>query len=84
MSTKPEGSTIGIPGEATNHHKRDGDSCEEDVVLKKSRASDLTSETRADVGIEADAAEDKGSRHTMEDAWVILPDASLGFTGKLR
>ncbi|KAL6007381.1 hypothetical protein ACLOJK_032878 [Asimina triloba] len=34
--------------------------------------------------IEADAAEDKGSRHTMEDAWVILPDASMEFPGKLR
>ncbi|XP_057952719.1 probable protein phosphatase 2C 8 isoform X4 [Malania oleifera] len=34
--------------------------------------------------IEADAAEDKGSRHTMEDAWVLLPDASLEFPGKLR
>lgn len=34
--------------------------------------------------IEAEAAEDKGSRHTMEDAWVVLPDASLDFPGKLR
>ncbi|XP_010537477.1 PREDICTED: probable protein phosphatase 2C 8 [Tarenaya hassleriana] len=34
--------------------------------------------------IEADVAEDKGSRHTMEDAWVVLPDASLDFPGKLR
>lgn len=34
--------------------------------------------------IEADAAEDKGSRHTMEDAWVVLPDASSGIPGKLR
>ena len=34
--------------------------------------------------IEADAAEDKGSRHTMEDAWVVLPDASLECAGKLR
>ncbi|XP_075519420.1 putative protein phosphatase 2C 8 isoform X1 [Primulina tabacum] len=34
--------------------------------------------------IEADAAEDKGSRHTMEDAWVVLHDASLEFPGKLR
>ncbi|OVA14524.1 Protein phosphatase 2C (PP2C)-like domain [Macleaya cordata] len=33
--------------------------------------------------IEADAAEDKGSRHTMEDACVVLPDASLQFPGKL-
>ncbi|XP_077243991.1 protein phosphatase 2C family protein isoform X3 [Tasmannia lanceolata] len=34
--------------------------------------------------IEADAAEDKGSRHNMEDAWVVLPDASFEFPGKLR
>ncbi|KAG1346955.1 putative protein phosphatase 2C 67 [Cocos nucifera] len=34
--------------------------------------------------IEADAAEDKGSRHTMEDAWVVLPDASLEYPGNLR
>lgn len=34
--------------------------------------------------IEADAAEDKGSRHTMEDAWVVLPDASNDTPGKLR
>ncbi|RDX92585.1 putative protein phosphatase 2C 8, partial [Mucuna pruriens] len=34
--------------------------------------------------IEADAAEDKGSRHTMEDAWVVLLDASLDYPGNLR
>ncbi|KAL3512210.1 hypothetical protein ACH5RR_024927 [Cinchona calisaya] len=34
--------------------------------------------------VEADAAEDKGSRHTMEDAWVVLQDASLDFPGNLR
>ncbi|XP_064982537.1 probable protein phosphatase 2C 67 isoform X1 [Musa acuminata AAA Group] len=34
--------------------------------------------------IEADAAEDKGSRHTMEDASVVLLDASLESPGKLR
>lgn len=34
--------------------------------------------------IDAAAAEDKGSRHTMEDAWVVLPDASLEYPGKLR
>ncbi|XP_037496702.1 probable protein phosphatase 2C 8 isoform X3 [Jatropha curcas] len=34
--------------------------------------------------IDADAAEDKGSRHTMEDAWVVLPDASLDSPGTLR
>ncbi|KAK6127687.1 hypothetical protein DH2020_038561 [Rehmannia glutinosa] len=34
--------------------------------------------------LEADAAEDKGSRHTMEDAWVVLLDASLESPGNLR
>lgn len=34
--------------------------------------------------IEADAAEDRGSRHSMEDAWVVLPDASMDFPGTLR
>ncbi|XP_022738402.1 probable protein phosphatase 2C 8 isoform X2 [Durio zibethinus] len=34
--------------------------------------------------IEADVAEDKGSRHTMEDAWVIMLDANLNSPGKLR
>nr|GMD38892.1 probable protein phosphatase 2C 8 isoform X1 [Ipomoea batatas] len=34
--------------------------------------------------IEANAAEDKGSRHTMEDAWVVLPDATNDTPGKLR
>lgn len=34
--------------------------------------------------IEASAAEDKGSRHSMEDAWVVLPDASMEFPGTLR
>ncbi|KAL5205559.1 hypothetical protein ABZP36_033768 [Zizania latifolia] len=34
--------------------------------------------------VEADAAENKGCRHTMEDAWVVLPDASLESPGNLR
>ncbi|KAK8953866.1 putative protein phosphatase 2C 67 [Platanthera zijinensis] len=34
--------------------------------------------------IDAAAAEDKGSRHTMEDAWVVLPDASLDYPGSSR
>ncbi|MCO5552481.1 hypothetical protein L7F22_005993 [Adiantum nelumboides] len=36
------------------------------------------------VPIEADAAEDKGCRHTMEDAWVLLPDASSNDPVELR
>ncbi|KAJ4838973.1 hypothetical protein Tsubulata_017377 [Turnera subulata] len=39
----------------------------------------------AEIEIEADAAEDKGSRHSMEDAWVVLPDATLeDFPANLR
>ncbi|KAM0907067.1 hypothetical protein ACQ4PT_016396 [Festuca glaucescens] len=34
--------------------------------------------------IEADAAEDKGCRHAMEDAWVVLSDASMESPGNLR
>lgn len=34
--------------------------------------------------IEAEAAEDKGVRHTMEDASVVLLDASLDYPGNLR
>ncbi|KAI3900577.1 hypothetical protein MKW92_028051 [Papaver armeniacum] len=40
--------------------------------------------TKLPCTIEADAAEDKGSRHTMEDASVVLLDASLQAPGKLR
>ncbi|CAN6217277.1 unnamed protein product [Urochloa humidicola] len=34
--------------------------------------------------VEADAAEDKGCRHTMEDAWVVLPNACEESPGILR
>jgi integrin-linked kinase-associated serine/threonine phosphatase 2C len=34
--------------------------------------------------VEADAAEDKGCRHTMEDAWVVLPNADAETPGSLR
>nr|TKW32612.1 hypothetical protein SEVIR_2G178800v2 [Setaria viridis] len=34
--------------------------------------------------VEADAAEDKGCRHTMEDAWVVLPNAGVEYPGSLR
>lgn len=34
--------------------------------------------------VEADAAEDKGCRHTMEDAWVVLPDGDAESPGSLR
>ena len=34
--------------------------------------------------VEADAAEDKGCRHTMEDTWVLLPSAGAESPGSLR
>ncbi|XP_058087111.1 probable protein phosphatase 2C 8 isoform X3 [Magnolia sinica] len=51
---------------------KDNQICEDSISLED------------EISIEADAAEDKGSRHTMEDAWVVLPDASMEFPGKLR
>ncbi|GMQ11432.1 hypothetical protein CsSME_00054073 [Camellia sinensis var. sinensis] len=60
--------------EASNEKNGNENGCSEDI------------EQNQEVGfeIEAEVAEDKGSRHTMEDAWVVLPDASLDFPGKLR
>ncbi|XP_059453664.1 probable protein phosphatase 2C 8 isoform X2 [Corylus avellana] len=47
------------------------------IVVKKAKKE-------AFFEIQADAAEDKGSRHTMEDAWVVLLDAASDSPGKLR
>ncbi|XP_059303432.1 probable protein phosphatase 2C 8 isoform X1 [Lycium ferocissimum] len=73
----------------TSNNKREGHSDNSDSVTKKLRSSD-TKEAEITVPkngselyfeIDADAAEDKGSRHTMEDATVVLPHAT---PGKLR
>ncbi|XP_057446976.1 probable protein phosphatase 2C 67 isoform X2 [Lotus japonicus] len=66
--------------------KREADS-EPVVALKKSRIESSEENAAAKevtFHIEADAAEDKGSRHTMEDAWVVLHDAALDSPGTLR
>ncbi|XP_049395300.1 probable protein phosphatase 2C 8 isoform X3 [Solanum stenotomum] len=79
----------------TANNKREAHSDSSDSVTKKLRSSDTHEEPKAEITvpkngselyfeIEADAAEDKGSRHTMEDASVVLPDADLEFPGKLR
>ncbi|CAH2037065.1 unnamed protein product [Thlaspi arvense] len=47
-------------------------------------SSSCVSEEKKGFLIEAAAAEDRGGRQTMEDVWVVLPDASLDFPGKLR
>lgn len=49
-----------------------------------SSLDDKRDDSEINFEIEANAAEDKGSRHTMEDAWVVLPDASLDSGGTLR
>ncbi|XLR61179.1 hypothetical protein HN51_004442 [Arachis hypogaea] len=54
-----------------------------DVPSKKPKTED-SSVVKASFKIDVDAAEDKGSRHTMEDAWVVLLDATLDYPGKLR
>ncbi|KAK4735868.1 hypothetical protein R3W88_010129 [Solanum pinnatisectum] len=79
----------------TANNKREAHSDSSDSVTKKLRNSVTHEEPKAEITvpkngselyfeIEADAAEDKGSRHTMEDASVVLPDAGLEFPGKLR
>ncbi|XP_010318641.1 protein phosphatase 2C family protein isoform X2 [Solanum lycopersicum] len=79
----------------TANNKREAHPDSSDSVTKKLRSSDTHDEPKTEITvpkngcelyfeIEADAAEDKGSRHTMEDASVVLPDAGLEFPGKLR
>ncbi|KAJ8536061.1 hypothetical protein K7X08_034462 [Anisodus acutangulus] len=64
-----------------NNKKREAHS---DSVAKKWRSTDSREGSELYFEIEADAAEDKGSRRTMEDASVLLPHPSLDFPGKLR
>jgi hypothetical protein len=67
-------------GECSDLHK-----CGSSVPKITSKSEDaLGGDARKLTHIEADAAEDKGCRHTMEDAWVLLPDASCERSGKLR
>lgn len=84
---------------SSNPNKRDAlfDSCS-DSIPKKSKTDttqqDKTTNTNQKIEnnndkllfvIEADGAEDKGSRHTMEDKFVVFPDATLNFPpGTLR
>ncbi|KAK7271210.1 hypothetical protein RJT34_26920 [Clitoria ternatea] len=78
--------------ESTENQKREADpgSNKEDddpVVASKKPKIESCNENgvkELTFHIEADAAEDKGSRHTMEDAWVVLLDATLDYPGNLR
>lgn len=70
-------------------HKREADSENKDEISasKKSRVESSEENASKEVTffrIEADAAEDKGLRHTMEDEWVVLLNAALDYPGNLR
>lgn len=77
----------------TTLDKREAHSDETDQATKKPRTESVVSSEKSaeekekktiEFNIEADVAEDKGSRHTMEDAWVVLLDASSDSPGNLR
>ncbi|KAK8710484.1 hypothetical protein V6N13_145805 [Hibiscus sabdariffa] len=58
-----------------------------DLAVKKPKTKPSfqeEAEKEKSLEIEADVAEDKGTRHSMEDAWVIMLDATLNSPGKLR
>ncbi|KAK2397412.1 protein-serine/threonine phosphatase [Trifolium repens] len=69
-------------------HKREADSenKEEISASKKLRVESSEENASKEVSflIEADAAEDKGLRHSMEDEWVVLLDAARDYPGNLR
>lgn len=79
--------------ESTETQKRqaaDSESKENAVASKKPKVESCGTGTDGNAVkkpsflIEADAAEDKGARHTMEDASVMLLDVSLDYPGNLR
>ncbi|KAJ0049660.1 hypothetical protein Pint_16936 [Pistacia integerrima] len=63
-------------------HKREGN-FDFNSVAKKSKMEKVE-KSESFIEIEADAAEDKGSRHTMEDAWVVRVDAFADSPDSLR
>ncbi|KAH9322772.1 hypothetical protein KI387_017411, partial [Taxus chinensis] len=77
------GHTLIIDSDNGNRQWPENDKLEADVHSSNNK-NGVTEVAQKITLIEADAAEDKGSRHTMEDAWVVLLDASLGIPGKLR
>ncbi|KAL2478926.1 putative protein phosphatase 2C 8 [Forsythia ovata] len=84
-STKKRDNEITDSNSASKKSKSENESktCNTDGEAPSTNGSSEKIETKC-FTIEADAAEDKGSRHTMEDAWVVLHDAGLEFPGKLR
>ncbi|KAL8132634.1 putative protein phosphatase 2C 8 [Apium graveolens] len=90
----PNNDSVSVSVSVSNPNKRDAllDSCS-DSLSKKSKTDTTqqhkTTNTSQKIEnnnndkvlfvIEADGAEDKGSRHTMEDKFVVFPDATLNF-----
>ncbi|KAL6545514.1 hypothetical protein OROGR_009388 [Orobanche gracilis] len=62
--------------------KKEDESKTQSTTNEESSANSYSN--KGNFALEADAAEDKGSRRTMEDAWVVLLDATLDFPGNLR
>ncbi|KAL0283367.1 UNVERIFIED_CONTAM: putative protein phosphatase 2C 8 [Sesamum angustifolium] len=88
-NSNAESSDIKRPNESSNSNsspnkrlKTEEDLKTQSTATEASRAN--SSSHKGFIAIEADAAEDRGSRHTMEDAWVVLYDATLEFPGNLR
>jgi len=91
-STEKDYNVVTATSQETNGEKGDT-SQKESKVLMDPCMSDEKSTAISKVpiqqemiltSVEADAAEDKGCRHAMEDAWVVLPDASMESPGNLR
>ncbi|XP_047339206.1 probable protein phosphatase 2C 8 [Impatiens glandulifera] len=99
MSTKTNLAERSTMSDAASSGKREGQFEDDGSAAKKLRPDSLEGQSLVQeikktclsgvkepsvVEIEAEAAEDKGTRHSMEDTWVILPDATLGLPGTLR
>ncbi|KAL9324452.1 hypothetical protein ACSQ67_009309 [Phaseolus vulgaris] len=69
---------------ADSEGEKDGVASKKPKIESCAKGSDDNGVKEPSFLVEADAAEDKGSRLTMEDAWVVLLDASLDYPGKLR
>jgi len=69
-------------------HKRESDSENKDEISASKKLKVESSEENGSKEvtflIEADAAEDKGLRQSMEDEWVVLIDAVKDYPGNLR
>ncbi|KAK0588206.1 hypothetical protein LWI29_035944 [Acer saccharum] len=80
--------------ENQNQHKREIDFDDSNATNSATKKSRVENDEKTEVflntkkidffEIEADAAEDKGSRHSMEDAWVVMLDARADSPPNLR